>query len=130
MFNSDIPTIPENFNLCMYNQRWKSLSLSHSLSLSLSLSNSLIHYTHNALFRFSLSLSLNHSLIHTIHYSDGSHPFYLDVRQGGLSHGVFLKNSDPMDIILSNNAMQYKIIGGILHAITTPMSNSSFQLIM
>ena len=28
-------------------------------------------------------------------------------------HGVFLKNSDPMDIVLSNNTMQYKVIGGI-----------------
>ena len=54
-----------------------------------------------------------HYVLHTFsHDSDGSHPFYLDVRQGGLSHGVFLRNSDPMDVILSNNALQYKVIGG------------------
>ena len=46
--------------------------------------------------------------------SDGSHPFYLDVRNGGLSHGVFLRNSDPMDVILSNDALQYRVIGGEL----------------
>ena len=45
---------------------------------------------------------------------DGSHPFYLDVRNGGLSHGVFLRNSDPMDVILSNDALQYRVIGGEL----------------
>ena len=69
-----------------------------------------------------LSLSLSLSLsppppslrLHFLHIpdSDGSHPFYLDVRNGGLSHGVFLRNSDPMDVILSNDALQYRVIGG------------------
>ena len=83
MFNSDIPTIPENFNLC------KCLSLS-------------------------LSLSLSPPYILLIPNSDGSHPFYLEVRNGGLSHGVFLRNSDPMDVILSDNSLQYRVIGGEL----------------
>ena len=85
----------------------------HSLSLSLSLS--LLH-------AHALSVpprpllpppSLSTHIFH-IPNSDGSHPFYLDVRDGGLSHGVFLRNSDPMDVILSNDALQYRVIGGEL----------------
>ena len=60
----------------------------------------------------SLHLSVSLSHVTTISDSDGSHPFYLDVRSGGLSHGVFLRNSDPMDVILSNDALQYRVIGG------------------
>ena len=66
---------------------------------------------------FSLSLSLSLSLspyILPIPNSDGSHPFYLEVRNGGLSHGVFLRNSDPMEVILSDNSLQYRVIGGEL----------------
>lgn len=45
----------------------------------------------------------------------GSHPFYLDVRQGGRSaHGVFLLNSNAMDVVLSQDRLQYHVIGGIL----------------
>ena len=62
----------------------------------------------------SLSLSLPPPYILPIPNSDGSHPFYLEVRNGGLSHGVFLRNSDPMDVILSDNSLQYRVIGGEL----------------
>jgi alpha-glucosidase (family GH31 glycosyl hydrolase) len=43
----------------------------------------------------------------------GSHPFYLEVRPGGSAHGVFLRNSNGMDVILSDNSLTYNTIGGI-----------------
>lgn len=44
----------------------------------------------------------------------GSHPFYLDLRRGGSAHGVFLRNSNGMDVVLSDNSLTYNVIGGIL----------------
>ncbi|EDV27381.1 uncharacterized protein TRIADDRAFT_21692, partial [Trichoplax adhaerens] len=45
----------------------------------------------------------------------GSHPFLLDVRpHNGNAHGVFLRNSNGMDIIYYNNILTYKLIGGVL----------------
>ncbi len=49
------------------------------------------------------------------HLSDGSHPFYLDLRTGGTAHGVFLKNSNGMDIVLEDTSLNYRVIGGILY---------------
>jgi alpha-glucosidase/lysosomal alpha-glucosidase len=43
----------------------------------------------------------------------GSHPFYLEMRKGK-AHGVFLKNSNAMDIILKRETVTYKIIGGVI----------------
>ncbi|KAF9926280.1 hypothetical protein FBU30_004114 [Linnemannia zychae] len=43
----------------------------------------------------------------------GSHPFYLEMRKG-LAHGVFLRNSNGMDVIISPQKLTYKVIGGIL----------------
>ena len=43
---------------------------------------------------------------------DGSHPFYLDLRENGSSHGVFLKNSNGMDVVLGKKSLTYKVIGG------------------
>ncbi|KAE8142306.1 glycosyl hydrolases family 31-domain-containing protein [Aspergillus pseudotamarii] len=46
----------------------------------------------------------------------GAHPIYFDHRQTG-THGVFLLNSNGMDIFIDNNATQfleYNIIGGVL----------------
>lgn len=45
---------------------------------------------------------------------DGSHPFYMDLRKNGLAHGVFLKNSNGMDVELKETSLQYKVIGGKL----------------
>ncbi|GMG06298.1 unnamed protein product [Aspergillus oryzae] len=46
----------------------------------------------------------------------GAHPIYFDHRQTG-THGVFLLNSNGMDIFIDNNSTQfleYNIIGGVL----------------
>ena len=43
---------------------------------------------------------------------DGSHPFYLEMRKNGLAHGVFLKNSNGMDVVVEETALQFKTIGG------------------
>ncbi|XP_060837203.1 lysosomal alpha-glucosidase-like [Rhopalosiphum padi] len=45
----------------------------------------------------------------------GSHPFYLLIEKSGKSHGVFLFNSNAMDIVLQPTpAITYRTIGGIL----------------
>jgi hypothetical protein len=45
----------------------------------------------------------------------GSHPFYLVMENDGLSHGVFLKNSDPMEVILQPTpAITFRALGGII----------------
>nr|XP_014340010.1 PREDICTED: lysosomal alpha-glucosidase [Latimeria chalumnae] len=45
----------------------------------------------------------------------GSHPFYLAMEEDGSSHGVFLLNSNGMDVVLqSAPALTWRTIGGIL----------------
>ncbi|XP_053157607.1 lysosomal alpha-glucosidase [Hemicordylus capensis] len=45
----------------------------------------------------------------------GSHPFYLVLEEDGLAHGVFLLNSNAMDVILQPSpALTWRTIGGIL----------------
>uniref|UniRef100_A0A8D0BDK0 Lysosomal alpha-glucosidase n=1 Tax=Salvator merianae TaxID=96440 RepID=A0A8D0BDK0_SALMN len=45
----------------------------------------------------------------------GSHPFYLALEDGGLAHGVFLLNSNAMDVILQPSpALTWRATGGIL----------------
>ena len=64
-------------------------------------------------FRFLFSLKDHGTPVHKNLY--GSHPFYLDLRsQTGNAHGVFLLNSNGMDIVLQESYITYKIIGGIL----------------
>ncbi|KAG0253564.1 hypothetical protein BG011_006309 [Mortierella polycephala] len=43
----------------------------------------------------------------------GSHPFHLEMRNG-VAHGVFLRNSNGMDVIISPKKITYKVIGGVL----------------
>ncbi|KAF9181666.1 hypothetical protein BGZ51_005263 [Haplosporangium sp. Z 767] len=43
----------------------------------------------------------------------GSHPFHLEMRNGA-AHGVFLRNSNGMDVIISPKKITYKVIGGVL----------------
>lgn len=44
----------------------------------------------------------------------GSWPMLLDVRAGGLAHGVLLMNSNGMDVTLTEDRLTYRAIGGVL----------------
>lgn len=45
----------------------------------------------------------------------GSHPFYLTLEDGGSAHGVFLLNSNAMDVVLQPSpALSWRSTGGIL----------------
>jgi alpha-D-xyloside xylohydrolase len=44
----------------------------------------------------------------------GSYLFYVDVRKGGLTHGVLLVNSNGMDCVYGDEALSFKTIGGVL----------------
>uniref|UniRef100_A0A8B9UB40 Lysosomal alpha-glucosidase n=1 Tax=Anas zonorhyncha TaxID=75864 RepID=A0A8B9UB40_9AVES len=45
----------------------------------------------------------------------GSHPFYLVIEDGGSAHGVFLLNSNAMDVVLQPSpALTWRTTGGIL----------------
>nr|KAG8538480.1 hypothetical protein GDO81_022580 [Engystomops pustulosus] len=45
----------------------------------------------------------------------GSHPFYLALEKDGSAHGVFLLNSNAMDVLLQPTpALTWRTIGGIL----------------
>eukprot|EP00877_Chromochloris_zofingiensis_P010438 jgi/Chrzof1/5648/Cz16g10050.t1 len=44
----------------------------------------------------------------------GSHPFYMQVNDDGMSHGVFMLNSNGMDVILNDTSVTYKMIGGLI----------------
>ncbi|NXN16898.1 LYAG glucosidase, partial [Indicator maculatus] len=45
----------------------------------------------------------------------GSHPFYLVIEDGGSAHGVFLLNSNAMDVLLQPSpALTWRTTGGIL----------------
>ncbi|XP_050537143.1 lysosomal alpha-glucosidase-like [Daktulosphaira vitifoliae] len=58
----------------------------------------------------------NHDSIPTNNINGyGSHPFYLIMEKSGKSHGVFLFNSNAMDVILQPTpAITFRVIGGIL----------------
>ncbi|XP_077022277.1 lysosomal alpha-glucosidase [Tamandua tetradactyla] len=45
----------------------------------------------------------------------GSHPFYLVLEDGGAAHGVFLLNSNAMDVVLQPSpALSWRTTGGVL----------------
>ena len=43
----------------------------------------------------------------------GSHAFYMELRGHGAAHGVYLLNSNAMDVILNTTSLQYRVIGGV-----------------
>lgn len=43
----------------------------------------------------------------------GVHAFYMEMRNGK-AHGVWLLNSNAMDVVLEPNSLTYKVIGGVL----------------
>lgn len=43
----------------------------------------------------------------------GTHPFYMEFRNGK-AHGVFLRNSNGMDVVLRRGSLSYRVIGGAL----------------
>jgi alpha-glucosidase (family GH31 glycosyl hydrolase) len=44
----------------------------------------------------------------------GSHPFLLQVLNSGAAHGLFVRSSNGMDVVLSQRAAQFRLIGGVL----------------
>jgi alpha-D-xyloside xylohydrolase len=55
----------------------------------------------------------------------GAYPFYMEVKKGGVAHGVLLLNSNGMDVLYEADHLTYKVIGGVLDfyffAGTTPL---------
>lgn len=44
----------------------------------------------------------------------GAYPFYMDVRDDGLAHGVLLLNSNGMEVTYREESLTYKVLGGVL----------------
>eukprot|EP00605_Chrysophyceae_sp_TOSAG23-4_P000381 GSChrysophyteH1.ASY1.ANO1.437.1 assembled CDS len=44
----------------------------------------------------------------------GSFPYYLQVTEGGASHGALLMNSNGMDVVLTSSLITFNVIGGIV----------------
>jgi alpha-D-xyloside xylohydrolase len=44
----------------------------------------------------------------------GTYPFVMDLRAGGVAHGVALLNSNGMDVDYGDDSITFKIIGGML----------------
>eukprot|EP00057_Strongylocentrotus_purpuratus_P033809 XP_792875.4 PREDICTED: sucrase-isomaltase, intestinal [Strongylocentrotus purpuratus] len=60
----------------------------------------------------------------------GHHPFYMCIEDGGNAHGVFLMNSNAMDIVLQPTpALTYRTIGGVLdfYVFTGPTPENVIQ---
>ncbi|EGC30327.1 hypothetical protein DICPUDRAFT_157944 [Dictyostelium purpureum] len=59
----------------------------------------------------------------------GSHPFYLNLASNGNANGVFLLNSNAMDVQITSNSLTYKVVGGIFDFFffTGPTPNSVIQ---
>jgi len=44
----------------------------------------------------------------------GSHPFLMAIAEGGNAHGIFLLNSNGMDVLLDESTIAYRTLGGVL----------------
>ncbi len=86
--------------------------------------------------RFNTSVPETYSFIASDHGTPdklplyGSHPFFMDVRtqtnSPSLAHGVFLLNSNPLDVVLDSSQLTFKTIGGVidLYVFTGPTPSS------
>eukprot|EP01136_Pigoraptor_vietnamica_P014105 Opistho-1_new@55911 len=86
-------SMPDNANLYGLGERVRSLRLDDALT-----------YT---LWTYDTPTPPNDNLY-------GAHPFYMQHSTSGQSHGVFLRNSNGMDISVRPGALTYRVIGGIL----------------
>ena len=58
---------------------------------------------------------------------DGAHPFYLELCSSGNAHGVFLRNSNGMDVVLDASSLRYNVIGGMLEATIHTVSDNQLM---
>ena len=63
-----------------------------------------------------------------ISLSDGAHPFYLDLRTPGNAHGVYLRNSNGMDVSLAEDSLTYNVIGGKAFSVFIGRNNNIFNV--
>ncbi|KAK2963765.1 putative Lysosomal alpha-glucosidase [Blattamonas nauphoetae] len=71
--------------------------------------------------RFQLPLPFNYSCVNAARGTPndgqalyGTHPFYIDTRTNGNTHGVLFYNSFPMEIELNHNFISHRAMGGKL----------------
>ena len=61
--------------------------------------------------------------------SDGSHPFYLELKSSsGQANGVYLRNSNGMDIILDTHSLTYRAIGSQLLIVAHKMDTLALAI--
>ena len=61
--------------------------------------------------------------------SDGSHPFYLELKgSSGQANGVYLRNSNGMDIVLDTHSLTYRAIGGQLLIVAHKMDTLALAI--
>ncbi|KAK9790964.1 hypothetical protein WJX73_005820 [Symbiochloris irregularis] len=44
----------------------------------------------------------------------GSHPNYMEIREDGTAHGVVLMNCNGMDVVLADDTIQFRVVGGVI----------------
>ena len=67
--------------------------------------------SHMILIKCHMTVDLSH-LTYCVLYKDGFHPIYYDMRTSGNAHGVYLRNSNGMDVVISKTSLSYYVIGG------------------
>ncbi|KAK9807996.1 hypothetical protein WJX73_001583 [Symbiochloris irregularis] len=59
----------------------------------------------------------------------GAWPFLIDVREGGLTHGVLMMNSNGMDIVITDSQLSFRMTGGCidLYFLMGPTPNAALE---